>query len=763
MCTTLQLSDDYPMEIIDNQSADGSPPPLSDGRASPALEMNDLNDQGDHSDHGDHGDVNNLNDLDDHRDQEELNDFSAVTPPSTHPNSPVVTPDHTYNSLSQSAPHSVTPVRPLTTPGVGAEENIDSYAVGSLPKEHSGQLSTATPLNTVGNVPYEHSTAMPSSSHAKPSDVNIEVQSSNYPPSSTTTGERDTHTISEVSSSVVSLPVQPGVSEPHKMTPAKEAPMSRDDEGETGLTKHRDELKVTPEKPKSLEDDNSVMKETPIALPPMESPPPPTRPAMEAPDRKYHSRARLDSLEDRNNLDTDSEFGSYSESEKESDMEDYPGVPTLRRRAKRSPQREPSFTLSSSEDDNAFPEERNDLSVVSSPELELPPGGNYDDDGGFGVSLSVGIPPAKRQKRSDDSLNTKNLHAVPPASDTLAASDNSGHTDRSRFDQSREKMDIPGETFVTLSPQLTAGGHFDASVTDSLNDFTESKDKNNEDLASNVQTLEDKSELEQHEGVMSGQPTLLLSGRPEYMLSGRPESSLSGQDSSVKPSSEVQPLNYLGDMPPAHHSMMSSYREEVEPRRDPASQVTRTSDQVIESTSYSTSSSDHLQPPVRRSFSSLPAAYNPPSVDEDYLLRPSDLAMSASLSAPSTGLQISPDHPPPPFTHYAAPPPIFTAHVLEESIGTGLSMSTVEESDVHDNTSHIGVYEKELGMEDRHGQWSHSSTGMGMESMTSERHDTSLLSTPVHRSHDDRSTGSHSLLINSLDNPPTVSLVRIHV
>ena len=65
---------------------------------------------------------------------------------------------------------------------------------------------------------------------------------------------------------------------------------------------------------------------------------------------------------------------------------------TSRRRVKPSSAHKRSLSISSSEDDNPFPEERSDFSAVSSPEHELPPRDEWS--GGFGVSLSGGGPSA---------------------------------------------------------------------------------------------------------------------------------------------------------------------------------------------------------------------------------------------------------------------------------------------------------------------------------------------------------------------------------
>ena len=134
--------------------------------------------------------------------------------------------------------------------------------------------------------------------------------------------------------------------------------------------------------------------------------------------------------------------------------------------------------------------------------------------------------------------------------------------------------------------------------------------------------------------------------------------------------------------------------------------------------------------------------------------------MPVSTSAPSTGLHMMLDQPPPPFTHYAAPPPIFTAHVFEQSADHVFSSGSVEERDVQEDNNQSEGEGKNSGMDTGGGEWSHSSAGMqtrtGMDYLTRQNQDVSLPSLSVHPPLDERSTCSQSLLVNSLDNPPTV-------
>lgn len=299
--SSLQFPFDVPMEIIDNTSADGSPPPLSDGRASPALDLGDIIEPGDCNDLNDFGDQNDyphvLNDLEGHSkrdDLSELNDLNAVTPPSTHTNSPAPTPDHIDNS-----------------PALPSEPSISAITSQEV-----------TALNTTRNLPQDHPTPVSTSLHLKFSHLSSrDALSSTYPPSTVTGGDHDAMATSEVSSSI---PAQPVASQPHTLAAEPIAAASGDRVGadiRESPTKPKDKEISIHEKPRSLEadNDNNGKKERPVLVEEVPS----SRPQMEAPDRRYHSRARLDSLEDRNNLDTDSELQSFSESEKESDTEDY--------------------------------------------------------------------------------------------------------------------------------------------------------------------------------------------------------------------------------------------------------------------------------------------------------------------------------------------------------------------------------------------------------------------------------------------------------
>ena len=709
----LQISDDLPMELIETRSADGSPPPLSDGTASPVpdvRELNDLDDQANINNLDDQVDINDINDFDDHSETDELNDLGEVTPPSTQASSRVITPNHLDKPSSPLSPPPSTPEHALAT-----SEVLDKNKVA---------------LNTVETLPpHEHSTPMSTSNAPESPQLNNSSLSSVKSPLPTKSGSRDTHAANGASPLI--SPNQPVMPQPSSVMATETAATAKRDlsSGEEGIEQTNEaknnEEGVAPseippnEKPRSLdEDNNNVVKKRPVLLVTSAMP---DRP-VERPERQYHSRARLDSLEDRNNLDTDSELESFSESEKESDTEDYPGAPSSNQRKKRLSQREVSPSIPSSDEEDPFADEGNDfndLSVMSSPEHELPPGGGGSSLA-FGVSLSSDVSPGKFENQPTRPVTTNNLKSLGSLPDVLPPQAVGKTTGKN---QSGSMSQYGGK--VHLHEESTISG---ASGAEGLNDLCHYEDKRKTDV------------LPSSERTISGQPEPLVSGRPEMIHSGRPEALQSGQDSMSEPPIDSEFLSNLGDSPLPHQSMSLTHHEDSElARREPTHQVTRhASDQVIEPASYSTSSSDQLQPPVRKSFSSVPATHSVSGIDDDHLLRPTDLDMPVSLSAPSTGLQMLLDQPPPPFTHYAAPPPIFTAHVLEQNSDPSFSTSTVDESYVR--TGDVNESRSENADE----EWSHSGTGMGMER------------SPAHRSIDDRSTGSHSLLVNSLDNPPTV-------
>lgn len=711
---SLQLPDDVPMEIIDNKSADGSPPPLSDGRASPALDLGDISDPGARNDLNDFGDRLNsahvLNDLDghsEHDDLNELNDLNAVTPPSTHTNSPAPTPDHIDNSLGL-------PTEPL------------------IPALTSQRVTT---VDTTGDLPQEHSTPVVTSLRLKPSHLNgRDTPSSMYPPSTVTGGDHAAMASSDVSSSVAGQPVAP---QPHIMAREPITAACSDRVG-TNIKKiptgQKNMETSVHEKPRSLEANNDNGEKERVGLAEEVTSP---RPQIEAPDRRYHSRARLDSLEERNNLDTDSELQSFSESEKESDTEDYPERCTSHRRVKHSSAHQQSLSVSSSEDEDPFPEEQNDLSVVSSPEPELPPSDKLG--GGFGVSLSGGVPTANLRDQHED-VSTNDLSACNASSSSLPLHQpmTGESADKLTFDQAQRK---PGDGGLRLDlvPTSTEQGHDNTPACGEAG------------LQGGIQIVLGVNGAGPAGGISQGKP-----GQLESLLSGQERKRALDQDKAVENSSVGQSLSYLLTVPKSpdhHHSLQLVSQSEEEPlRTEPKVQVTRTSDQVIEPVSYSTSSSDQLHPPVGKSFSSLPTAYNISSLDGDYCLKVPDLEMPVSTSAPSTGLHMMLDQPPPPFTHYAAPPPIFTAHVFEQSTDHVFNSGSVEERDVQeDNNQSEGV-----GKDSGGGELSHSSAGMGMDYLTRQNQDISLSSLSVHPPLDERSIGFQSLLVNSLDNPPTV-------
>ena len=641
----------------------------------------------------------------------ERNDLSVVTPPPTHSES--------------------------TLPTTGQGDDLQHPPFKSPTPVLSGQGVSTT--DSIANIPQEHSNPASTSTHPTTSPLNDrDVLSSTYPPSTVTGSDRDATAPSEVSSSI---PGRPPATQQHTLPMATaaivtESLVGADVKGVSGESKDKDVSNSPSEKPRSLRVEDHV-REKEITV--VARPAPGTE--LQAPDRRYHSRARLDSLEDRNNLDTDSELQSVSESsEKESDTEDYPGVHTSRRRLKRSTPHERSFSISSSEDDDPFPEERNDLSVVSSPEHELPPGDDWGE--GFGVSLSADITttgfPDRRTEINDLSTNDV-LPGLPHPQPKDVVMDELAHEgmleDNGRVETGLPLDTIPSYTEHERELGDTLGGE--------LNDLTEPQDTTGGGQAMGVSLLGKRS---------VGPSSVTVSevpGQPVPLTSGQENKFDLNVDKRVKSTSENPSFSNQTTAEAAkhHQSMLVPQSEEEPARAEPMLQVTRTSDQVMESASYSTSSSDQLQPPVRKSFASLPSTYTSRSLQEDRHLEQFDLEMPTSVSAPPTGLQTMLDQPPPPFTHYAAPPPIFTAHVLEESV---VSSTTGEETDVLDNGG------REYGMDIGNDGWYHSNSGMGTEHLSSQGHDVFPPSAPVHRPPDEKSTGSHSHLLNSLDNPPTV-------
>ena len=735
------------MEIIDNQSQDGSPPPLSDGRASPAHDSRaDLNEL------SGHGDLENLNDLGDHGEPTELNDLDAVTPPSSHVNSPVPMPDHVSKSLPF-PPTATVHGNSSLSPSLN-DRGTASVEGGAMTQDHSTQSATTAPLKL-------------------PLTAGVDNHSSTYPPSSSTaTADHDAMTASEASS----IPGRPPPAPQSQVMPTEDVTAAQ-------RARFDGDVKKKPVDPKVKE--IPVHKEPPgeveVTVPVTSTP----RPDLQAPDRRYHSRGRLDSLEDRNNLDTDSEMDreSTSGSEKESDTEDYPKLYTSRRHAKRSPPRAPSLSISSSDEEgDPFTEQKNDLSVVSSPEHELPP------SGGFGVSLSLDadiVPnasPHEQRKEPPTSGDCDVRNSQPDVPQPLML--NTSLTNNLSDPGDKLEVHPSGENeegAAPVEPVTTTDKHLKPrkDADDSLNDFSEPQHEVPEGIGGTMPQLRVRGERR-----TSAEGDEILQERPKEL--GRPESLLSGQDTNAEQydnqtsivlgvqsgqsqkkeivpditlSSESQSLNDLGQAPLPQHTKPIPHSEDEPMRTEPTHQVTRTSDQVIESASYSTSSSEQLQLPVRKSFSSLPAAYASPSLDRDYLLKPLDIeSPPVSVSAPPTGLHMLLDQPPPPFTHYMAPPPIFRAHVLEQSGDPLFSTSVIEERNVYDMEDAQGG--RESDMEGGDGEQFHSSAGMGMDYQTEQNQmEVSLSSLPVHPSFGDKSTGSQSHLVSSLENPPTVRIV----
>ena len=591
----MQLPDDYDVGPTgDSRSADGSLPPLSDGRASPMLDEKDLNE------------LDDMSHFDRHVDQDkessgseanQLNDLGVVTPPV----SPTVissTVPITSNDESQSQHSMATDSLPVPAfsgeSSGGPDKGIDSSIHDRDTPIEFGKNIMDSPVDdqcvdTVEKTSsHDHSNLM-DSTHVASTDV----RSSTYPPS-TYTGDRDAAATSEVSTSL------PGQTVGDKTSRQLASPIigTRQDVDISNIK----EGPIEPPKldvPTSTEHAtliNDVYVNGPDVIPEI------VRPDIQAPDRRHHSRARLDSLEERNNLDTDSELESFSESEKESDTEEVFRVRPRPQQRTRSVPRERSLSLSSSEDEEFTPGARNDLSIVSRPPHELPAG----SDGHFGVSLST-------HKQSDDSKESTMLK-------------NMG-------------VDMYGRDHPSMPKSRSASG-FDVDRDDTeFGPVTEHLAERPVQSESSFDIGDEYSSQQRINVVSKGGPSI---GEHRYI--------------------------------PVRHSKESS-------KTQPTVQVTRTSAH-IESGS---SSSDHLQLPVRRSFSSLPVDHNSPSCDEQESLKAPHLEMPSS--APTTGIQMMLDQPPPPFTHYAAPPPIFTAHVMEQSSDYGYSTTTFE---FHDEVSQTG-------------------------------------------------------------------------
>ena len=583
-------------------------------------------------------------------------------------------------------------------------------------------------LSVVGSAAENESASMSASPVKEQRLIAEDVHSSTYPPSSTI-GEREAVTSSEISSSVPGPPVvrtkdaivRAELDDDTQKQPTEIVPKANN------FTHH--------EEPSSFKvkenEGGTVQHETPGISS-----------DLQAPDRRYHSRARLDSLEDRNNLDTDSEMQqSFSESEKESDTEDYLGPRPTRKRLRRS--RRSSTSISSSEDErDPFSDPKNDLSTVSSPEHEFP-----RDSGGFGVSLSVSGDITRKQS----TLNNLTSQMPPPKMPQLqrldvSLTDNlSEHTDTYANRYIHERAAVNVDSTLTVREQIM-------SKKVGLLDEDQDQGSLHTQLGRSSPRMDDRTLMLQDKS-----SELHDTRQPKPPLS---EQEMYTKERLLKPEvvvSKGEPYQSLSDpglsSQHPHLGLMPSSEEEPM-RTEPTHQVTRTSNPVL------SSSSDQLQPPVRKSFSSLPPSV-PPSLDRvDYLIKPP--TPPVSLSAPSTGLHSMLDQPPPPFTHYAAPPPIFRAHVFEQRSDPVYSGGVVEDTDVGDATSQGGIEEIENVMDV---EQSHSSTRIGMEDITGQRPmQDSLHSMPAHHSLYGRSTGSTSHLNSSLDSPPIVSMfICIHV
>ena len=598
--------------------------------------------------------------------------------------------DHSDRSSPQAVPSDIPTVNSSAPPSHPKATFDPTHSVLSI-KGESGIESAADK---------DSASVTPSAINQQPQE---DVHSSTYPPSSSV-GEREAVMSSEISSSVHGPPViqNKGTTMSAKLN--NSAQVEPTDLKYNNLTEPRSFQMEDNEK-------EAVKHETPVISS-----------NLQAPDRRYHSRARLDSLEDRNNLDTDSEMQlSSSESEKESDMEDHPGPRTTRRRQKRS--RRSSTSISSSEDErDPFLERRNDLSIVSSPEHELP-----HDGGGFGISLSAGEGIVKKHKE----WSTSNDQMPPPNVPQLQRLELSTTGNLSEYTDKYKGRNLPEEVAVHVDSTLTVSDQIESKEIGLL---TENQDlggfQTQHGRMMGARSQEESSEL--HDTIQLKPP---LSQQETY-----------AKEQLLKPVSKVEPYQSLSDPGPSSqhvHSWFMPTSEEQPMRTEPANQVTRTSDPVLESTS---SSSDQLQPPVRKSFSSHPPSI-PPSLDRvDHLPRLPTPPVSSS--APSTFLHSMLDQPPPPFTHYAAPPPIFRAHVLEQRYDPVYTVSVVEDKGVGDTADQGSSEEKETAMDI---EQKHSIAGTGMEGHTG--HGLTQDSLIAHHSYSNRSTISTSHLI---DVPPMV-------
>ena len=675
-------------------------------------------------------------------------DTSATSPPSRPPAiSDSTSASPTLSHQGEAASHTVGPstedqVAPMTSSPMThtLTDHNGGFSPLAVPPATLSDIPTITsstplsyPLATtdpalptlddqvekVENAADNESASMTVSPFNQRSLVAEDVHSSTYPPSSTI-GEREAVVSSEISSSVPGLPIIQ-----HKETDVSAKLNGNAHEEPTDLKDINFTLHEEPESFKEEENEEEIVQhEAPVISS-----------DLQAPDRRYHSRARLDSLEDRNNLDTDSEMQqSSSESEKESDTEDYPGPRPTRKRQKR--RRRSSLSISSSEGErDPFLEPRNDLSIVSSPEHELP-----HDGGGFGISLSVGEDTVKKHKEQS-TLNDLSSQIPSPDVPQLQGLDVSTTGNLGQYIKDRNFHEGAAEH---MNPTLT------------LPDQTESKKVG---LLSEDQ---DQGGFQTQLGRSSprvGARELMLQDESSELHDERrlkpplSEQEMYTNERLLKPETVVtkgEPYQSLSDpgLSSKHlHSGLMPSSEEEPMRTEPTHQVTRTSDPILESNS---SSSDQLQLPVRKSFSSHPPSI-PPSLDRvDYLPKPSIPPVSSS--APSTGLHTMLDQPPPPFTHYAAPPPIFRAHVLEQQSDPLYSVSVVEDMDTGDTASQGGDEEEKETTVDM--EQSHSSAGIGVEDLTGQRMVQDSLN-----SHHYPSSGSHgsaSHLILRADIPPMV-------
>ena len=536
----------------------------------------------------------------------------------------------------------------------------------------------------------------------QPRVVAKDAHSSTYPPSSTV-GEREAVVSSEISSSI------PGPSVIiHSEGAAMSAKLNGDAQEE--LSDLKDNKFTLHEEPRSFKMEDGE-KEA------VEYEPPVITSDLQAPDRRYHSRARLDSLEDRNNLDTDSEMQqSFSESEKESDTEDYPGRRPTRKRQRRH--RRSSTSISSSEDErDPFFERRNDLSIVSSPDPELP-----HDGGVFGVSLSAGEGIVKEQSKFND-LSSQIPPPDVPQLQKLDVSTTDNLNERSTDKYEGKNFHERAAVHVDSTPTL----QIESRKVRLLNEdkeqggFQTQLGSISPHMSARTLMLQGESnelhDTRQHKPPLSEQEMYTKEKLLKSEVVGEPYQSLSD------PGLSSQHV-YSGVMPNSEEEPM---------RTEPTHQVTRTSDPVLESTS---SSSDQLQLPVRKSFSSHPPSIAPSLDRVDHLPK-----LPPVSSAPSTGIHSMLDQPPPPFTHYAAPPPIFRAHVLEQQPDPVYSISMVEDMDVGD-TAGQDSHEETMDVEEKY-----ASVETGMEGHTEQRLMQNSLDS--HRPFRGGSTSSTSHLIHA--------------